>query len=284
MAPVAGSPPNSGDTMFAIPWATSSTLGWCRSPLIRSATVADSNDSIAPSMATVSAGASSTCTRSGRNRGITTAGKPRSRTPNRDPMVGTSSSSAIVAAVASTRATMGAGTRGANRGRITSTASEPSPRAVAIGEIVGSARAASISRGRNTPLGCAKSSPRKSLIWVLAISTAMPLVNPITTGRGMYRTADPSPVTPSSRIITPAIIVHMSRPSTPKRATIPDTTITNAPVGPPIWTREPPSAEIRKPAATAVYTPACGGIPDEMANAIASGSATRPTVTPAIRS
>jgi hypothetical protein len=30
--------------------------------------------------------------------------------------------------------------------------------------------------------------------------------------------------------------------------------------------------------------PACGDMPDEMANAIASGSATRPTVTPAIRS
>src|SRR4051812_10664696 len=30
--------------------------------------------------------------------------------------------------------------------------------------------------------------------------------------------------------------------------------------------------------------PACGDIPEEMANAIASGSATRPTVTPAIRS
>jgi hypothetical protein len=30
--------------------------------------------------------------------------------------------------------------------------------------------------------------------------------------------------------------------------------------------------------------PACGDIPEEMANAIASGSATRPTVMPAIRS
>jgi hypothetical protein len=30
--------------------------------------------------------------------------------------------------------------------------------------------------------------------------------------------------------------------------------------------------------------PACGGMPDEIAKAIASGSATRPTVMPAIRS
>ena len=39
--------------------------------------------------------------------------------------------------------------------------------------------------------------PRKSLIWVDAISTAMPLVNPMVTGRGMYLTAVPSPVAPS---------------------------------------------------------------------------------------
>ena len=40
----------------------------------------------------------------------------------------------------------------------------------------------------------------------------------------------------------------------------------------------------RNPATTAQYSPACGGTPDEMANAIASGRATRPTVTPATRS
>ena len=57
MAPVAGMPPNSGEAILAMPWATSSTLGLCWSPLIRSATTADINDSIAPSKATVNAGA-----------------------------------------------------------------------------------------------------------------------------------------------------------------------------------------------------------------------------------
>ena len=33
---------------------------------------------------------------------------------------------------------------------------------------------------------------------------------------------------------------------------MPETTTTNAPVGPPICTREPPSAEMMKPAAIAV--------------------------------
>jgi hypothetical protein len=36
-------------------------------------------------------------------------------------------------------------------------------------------------------------------------------------------------------------------------------------VGPPIWVRDPPNAEIKKPATTAVYKPACGGTPDAMA-------------------
>src|SRR5713101_820626 len=65
---------------------------------------------------------------------------------------------------------------------------------------------------------------------------------------------------------------------------MPNTTTTNAPVGPPICREDPPSAEIKKPATTAQYNPACGGTPDAMANAIASGRATRPTVTPAITS
>ena len=55
----------------------------------------------------------------------------------------------------------------------------------------------------------------------------------------------------------------------------------NAPAGPPICTLEPPRAEIRKPAMMAVHSPACGDRPEAMANAMASGSATMPTVMPA---
>ena len=75
----------------------------------------------------------------------------------------------------------------------------------------------------------------------------MPFVNPTTTGRGMKRTAVPVPVTPRMTSMTPAIIVHMKRPEMPCWATIPETTTTKAPVGPPIWTRDPPSAEMMKP-------------------------------------
>ena len=54
-----------------------------------------------------------------------------------------------------------------------------------------------------------------------------------------------------------------------------------APAGPPICTAEPPNAEMSKPAMIAVQMPASGLSPEAMANAIASGSATMPTVAPA---
>src|SRR3546814_3050873 len=61
-------------------------------------------------------------------------------------------------------------------------------------------------------------------------------------------------------------------------------TTTKAPVGTPTWTREPPRAEIRKPATTAVIKPLSGEAPLAMPKAMASGSATIATVSPAIAS
>ena len=58
IAPVAGNPPNIGDAMLATPCAINSTLGLCWSLLMRSDTTADISDSIAPSIATVTAGPS----------------------------------------------------------------------------------------------------------------------------------------------------------------------------------------------------------------------------------
>jgi hypothetical protein len=54
-----------------------------------------------------------------------------------------------------------------------------------------------------------------------------------------------------------------------------------APVGPPICTRLPPKAEIRKPATMAVTSPAAGSAPEAMAIARLSGRATIATVMPA---
>ena len=58
----------------------------------------------------------------------------------------------------------------------------------------------------------------------------------------------------------------------------------NAPAGPPICTRLPPRAEMMKPAMMAVNSPASGFRPLAIANAMASGSATTATVSPAPRS
>ena len=58
MAPVTGIPPKNGTTMLAAPCAMSSVLELWRSPVTPSATVAESSDSMAPSMAMVKAGGS----------------------------------------------------------------------------------------------------------------------------------------------------------------------------------------------------------------------------------
>ena len=55
IAPVAGIPPKKGTTIFAIPCAISSVLELCLSEITPSATIADNNDSIAPSIAIVKA-------------------------------------------------------------------------------------------------------------------------------------------------------------------------------------------------------------------------------------
>ena len=57
-----------------------------------------------------------------------------------------------------------------------------------------------------------------------------------------------------------------------------------APVGPPIWTLLPPIREMMNPAMIAVIIPFSGDTPEAIPKAIANGSATIPTMTPAIRS
>ena len=174
---------------------------------MRSETVAESSDSIAPSIATVMAGASSGWIKCGLNVGTCNGGNPAGTAPNRDPMVSTGRRNSATASVPSTSATIVPGMRAESFGTPSTTASVATASPALNGENCGSACATSISRGRNTPDGCAIGRPKKSLICVLAISTAMPFVNPITTGRGMKRTAVPIPVTPSSKISTPAMSV-----------------------------------------------------------------------------
>ena len=101
---------------------------------------------------------------------------------------------------------------------------------------------------------------------------------------GMKRINAPSLNMPIAMSMKPAIIVQIIRFAQPYLARIAYSTTTNAPVGPPIHSRVPPSAEIKNPAMIAVISPCSGVTPLAIAKAIASGTATMPTVTPASRS
>ena len=74
IAPVAGIPPNRGATIFAAPCAISSVLESWRSPITPSATVADSNDSIAPNTAIVIATGNNSLIASQSRAGTTASG------------------------------------------------------------------------------------------------------------------------------------------------------------------------------------------------------------------
>ena len=86
---------------------------------------------------------------------------------------------------------------------------------------------------------------------------------------------------PIASRMTPAMSVATCRPPIPYCAVMPASTAMNAPVGPEIWTRVPPSSEVARPATIAVYRPCAGVAPEAIANAMASGMATMPTMTPA---
>ena len=122
--------------------------------------------------------------------------------------------------------------------------------------------------------------PKNSLTWLRIINTAMPLVNPVTKGRGKNLIRLPMRNRPIINNMIPAITVHINKLTYPYCKIIPYTITINAPVGPPTCTRDPPNAEIIKPAIIAVKIPASGFAPEAMANAIAKGKAITPTVTP----
>ena len=133
IAPVAAMPPNSGETMLAIPCPTSSWLASCFVPAMPSATTADSSDSIAPSIAIVKAEGSSSITSSKPIDGTENAGSERGMAPKVDSIVAMpGSSKASVTAVAATIASSGPGTfaRPGIRGPYSASTRLPSPSSV----------------------------------------------------------------------------------------------------------------------------------------------------------
>ena len=63
----------------------------------------------------------------------------------------------------------------------------------------------------------------------------------------MYLMKVPSRSKPIAAMMMPDSSVARISPSTPCAATVAETSTMNAPAGPPIWKRLPPSAETRKP-------------------------------------
>jgi hypothetical protein len=106
IAPVAGNPPNIGEMKLATPCAKSSTFELCLVWLMRSATTAESSDSMAPSIATVNVGESSVSTRSGLNLGMWISGRPEGMPPKRMPIVSSGRFAIATTAVPATSATM----------------------------------------------------------------------------------------------------------------------------------------------------------------------------------
>ncbi|OQC10236.1 MAG: hypothetical protein BWX79_01346 [Alphaproteobacteria bacterium ADurb.Bin100] len=234
MVPVAGIPPKKGVTKLAMPWAMSSWLGLCRSSIMPSATRAHSSDSMAPSKASVTVGISRNLADSQLKAGQANDGRPAGMPPKRLPMVSTLRFSSHTASVARTRATIDPGIGvsfpvnwmplpilGMKNCQMTMMASEASATANAAGLKVCSAEPSVDSMPKKSAGMLVTCRPRKSLTCDSAISTAMPLVNPITTAIGMKRISVPSLNRPIRNSSTPDIAVAMMRLASPKRSTMP---------------------------------------------------------------
>jgi hypothetical protein len=124
--------------------------------------------------------------------------------------------------------------------------------AASAGETVPRARITASARSGNPgPVG-ATSSPSRSSNWSTAMTVAMPAVNPVVTGCGMYSINRPRRSSPMPTRMSPAIRPEVSRPGRPKRVWIGASTTMNAAVGPVTWVREPPSSATTVPATIAV--------------------------------
>ena len=143
---------------------------------------------------------------SARKLGRVKWGKPCGMPPNLLPMVSTGRWKMATAAVAEQQRDDGAGKAfgdarpeedDGERGR--------GRRRTVCHRMVLAQRSSSLMRGRNSLGTGGVVRPRKSLICVEAMSSAMPLVNPMVTGRGMNLTAVPRPVKPMMRSRTPAM-------------------------------------------------------------------------------
>ena len=164
MAPVAGRPPNSADTVLATPCATSSMFERWRPPVMPSATTADSSDSTPARKAMVNALGSSSRVRSNGMCGNWKLGSAEGRPPNLLPMVSAGSAKAVHTSVHSSSAIRNPGHAGRQRRSPMIANSPSSVSATAAGWVVAMCFAYAAQRGMNSAGTWPICSPSASLI------------------------------------------------------------------------------------------------------------------------
>ena len=112
----------------------------------------------------------------------------------------------------------------------------------------------------------------------------IPMVNPSTTETGMNSTVRPSAVSAIATTRMPPMMASSGITSRPYLAITGSRTTVIAPVGPETCKWLPPKMAATSPATIAVTRPAAAPAPDATPKPSAKGSATTPTVIPAIRS
>ena len=133
--------------------------------------------------------------------------------------------------------------------------------------------------------------PKKCLSWLVAMRMAAPAVKPTTTECDTKLTSAPMRASPSTNWYTPArkvsvsaIWMNLALPGSANLATVANTTIEIAVVGPEIRWREEPNNAAMIGGTMAVYRPYTGGRPAMSANATPCGSTITAPVKPATRS
>lgn len=120
------------------------------------------------------------------------AGSVAGSAPKREPMVSTSSPASATTPDPSATATISPGSRGARRRSPTISAIDASATATAAGLTVSRAAHSTGSLSMKSAGRWSMDRPRKSLIWLVAMTMAMPMVKPLTTGSGTKAISRPA--------------------------------------------------------------------------------------------
>ena len=241
--------------MLATPCATSSQFERCRRPVMPSATTADSSDSMAPSRVKEIAVGRTAWIGLGRKR--RQARQPEASTGCRR----TACRSSATGRCEKRRRRGGKRDRDQHprpvraqrrRPRMTTMVQPRRQTAAGVSARPRAQRAGQLLEQRR-PARARSVRPSSSLTWLAKMITAMPAVKPTVTGIGdeLDEGAEPEEADGGQHQRPTGRWRGSARPCR-AGATVAATRTMNAPAGPPIWNRLPPSSETRKPPKMAV--------------------------------